>query len=57
VTWNTGTTGAICRTTDGGATWQDITGDIPYRHPIVLRYNPETRCLWAAGNGFFTLKQ
>ena len=55
--WGTSSRGTIHRTTDGGATWQDITGDIPYRKPLVLRYNPRTRMLWAAGAGIFTLAQ
>lgn len=57
VAWGTNAAGAVNRTTDGGKTWADITKDIPFRHPIVLRYNPDTRSLWAAGAGFFTLKQ
>ncbi|HSI07796.1 MAG TPA: hypothetical protein VK985_04340 [Rariglobus sp.] len=55
--WSTDTDGAIYKTIDGGATWQDITGNIPYRKPIVLRYNPVTSELWAAGVTLFKLKQ
>ena len=57
VTWNTSSVGAVWRTSDGGKTWTEITGDLPFRHPIVLRYNAETHELWAAGAGFFKLKQ
>ena len=57
IDWGTTSNGGIYRTTDGGATWQEITGDIPYRKPIVLRYNPQTHVLWAAGAGIFTLAQ
>jgi photosystem II stability/assembly factor-like uncharacterized protein len=57
VTWGSGSGGGVYRTTDGGATWQEITGDIPYRKPLVLRYNPTTRELWAGGVGLYKLKQ
>lgn len=49
--------GHIMKTTDGGATWQDITGDIGYRKPMVLRFNPATNELWAGGVGLFKTKQ
>ncbi|HSU69519.1 MAG TPA: hypothetical protein VLJ39_21715, partial [Tepidisphaeraceae bacterium] len=49
--------GQILKTTDGGATWQDITGDIGFRKPAVLRFNPETNELWAGGVGLFKVKQ
>jgi photosystem II stability/assembly factor-like uncharacterized protein len=49
--------GGIFKTTDGGATWMRITGDIPYRKPLILRYNPETQELWAGGVGLYKLKQ
>ena len=57
VTWSTSPVGGVQRATDGGKTWQDITGDLPYRHPLVLRYNATTHDLWAAGVGFFKLRQ
>ncbi len=56
-TWNSSDDGGIFRTTDDGATWQEITGDIPFRKPQILRYNPETHYLWAAGAPIFKLKQ
>jgi photosystem II stability/assembly factor-like uncharacterized protein len=49
--------GHIMKTTDGGSTWQDITGDIGYRKPMVLRFNPATSELWAGGVGLFRTKQ
>jgi photosystem II stability/assembly factor-like uncharacterized protein len=49
--------GYIMKTTDGGTTWQDITGDIGYRKPAVLRFNPATNELWAGGVGLFKTKQ
>ncbi|HBC88680.1 MAG TPA: hypothetical protein DCZ94_17185 [Lentisphaeria bacterium] len=49
--------GAVLRTVDGGVTWEDITGDLPYRKPRILRYNPRTKELWAAGNGIFKIRQ
>lgn len=57
VTWGTGSGGGVHKTTDGGAAWQEITGDLPYRKPIVLRYNPETSELWAGGVGLYRTKQ
>lgn len=57
VSWDSSDRGGILRTTDGGATWHEITGDIPFRKPQILRYNAETRTLWAAGVGIFTLQQ
>ena len=57
VDWSEDAQGAILKTTDGGTTWNDITGDIPYRKPIILRFNPITRELWAGGVGLFRLKQ
>lgn len=48
-TWGNSPEGGVFETTDAGATWQDITGDLPYRKPMILRFNPDTRELWAAG--------
>lgn len=56
VTWG-GTEGAVRKTTDGGKTWVDFTGNLPYRKPMVLRFNPETNELWAGGVGLFKVKQ
>lgn len=57
LSWSSNSDGGIYRTTDGGASWQEITGDIPFRKPQILRYNADTRTLWAAGVGIFTLNQ
>jgi hypothetical protein len=57
VTWSTGSNGGVYETRDGGAAWQDITGDLPYRKPLILRFNPETEELWAGCVGLFKLKQ
>jgi photosystem II stability/assembly factor-like uncharacterized protein len=57
VTWNTVPDGAIYKTTDGGTTWQNITGNIPYVKPLVLRFNPDTAELWAGGVGLYKAKQ
>ena len=56
-TWDGSSNGGIFRTTDGGATWQEITGDIGYVKPMVLRYNAATRELWAGGVGLHKLTQ
>ena len=56
--WNLGSQdGGVFKTTDGGATWQDITGDLPYRKPMVLRFNPLTSELWVGGTEMFKIKQ
>lgn len=57
VTWGSQAVGGVYRTRDGGATWQEITGDLPYCKPIVLRLNPETRELWSGGVGLYKTKQ
>lgn len=54
---NAGDKGGVFKSTDGGKTWSDITGDIPNRHPLVIRYNPETNELWAGYVGLYRLKQ
>ncbi len=47
--WSGTADGGVYETTDGGKTWHEITGDLPYRKPLVLRYNPATHELWSAG--------
>lgn len=47
VTWDASSAGEIYKTTDAGATWTEITGDIAYRKPQILRFNPLTNELWA----------
>ena len=56
VVWNEDSRGALQMTEDGGKTWKDITLDIPFVKPMILRYNPETKELWAAGVGLFKIK-
>ncbi|MBM4038231.1 MAG: hypothetical protein FJ290_06915 [Planctomycetes bacterium] len=48
-----GTVSGLCKSTDGGATWRDITSDLPYVKPLLLRFNPATGDLWAGGVGLF----
>ncbi|WFB36179.1 hypothetical protein P3T73_00165 [Kiritimatiellota bacterium B12222] len=55
--WSHDAKGAIYKTTDGGNTWSDITGNIPFNHPQVLRYNPATQELWAGYVGIYKIKQ
>lgn len=57
VTWDGSDRGGIFRSVDGGKSWTGITGDIPYKKPLILRYNPQTRELWAVGVGAFRTKQ
>ncbi len=55
--WGDSARGGVWRTTDGGATWQELTGNLPHCKPMVLRYNAATRDLWAGGVGLYRLKQ
>lgn len=55
--WNQDAKGGIFKTTDGGQTWNEITGDIPYVRPQILRFNPKTNELWAGYVGLYKLKQ
>jgi photosystem II stability/assembly factor-like uncharacterized protein len=56
-TWDGSNSGAVYKTTDGGTTWQDITGDLPYVKPLILRFNATTNELWAGGVTLQKLKQ
>jgi len=55
-TWDFSDRGGVFQTLDGGKTWTEITGDIPYRKPLLLRYNPASKELWAGGVGLFRMK-
>ena len=55
--WNNDAEGAIYKSTDGGESWQDFTGNIPFNHPQVLRYNSHTGELWAGYVGLYKIKQ
>ena len=55
--WSGSSNGGIFESTDGGETWTEITGDIGYRRPLIVRYNPATQELWAAGVGAFRTKR
>ena len=57
VSWGNVPDGAIYKTLDGGTTWQNITGNIPYVKPLILRFNPDTDELWAGGVGLYKVKQ
>ena len=57
VTWDEGAHGSVRKTTDSGATWTDVTGNLPYHKPLILRFNPATNELWAGGVGLFKIQQ
>ena len=57
VAWGGASVGGVYKTRDGGATWQDITGNLPYRKPLCLRFNRATAELWAAGVGVYKIAQ
>lgn len=56
-TWDGSSDGAVYETRDAGTSWQEITSNLPYRKPLILRYNAETRELWAAGVCLFKCKR
>lgn len=56
-TWDCLATGGVYKTMDGGATWQEITGNLPCGKPQILRFNPETSELWAGHVGLYKIKQ
>ena len=56
-TWSSGQEGGVFETRDGGASWQEITSNLPYRKPMVLRFNPDTHELWAIGVCLFKCKR
>ena len=51
--WQDRAVGGVYESVDGGATWTEITGDIPHVKPLILRYDPAHRELWAAGVGIY----
>ena len=55
--WGGRSYGYVYKTTDGGKTWTDITGNLPCRGPLILRFNPATNELWAGGVGLFRKQQ
>lgn len=57
ITWDGSSRGGVYKTVDDGVSWQEITGNLPYVKPQILRFNPATQELWAAGAGLFKLKQ
>ena len=58
MSWGGEATGVgVHRTRDGGATWEEITGNLPCRGPLILRFNPDRGELWAGGPALFKLKQ
>jgi photosystem II stability/assembly factor-like uncharacterized protein len=57
LTWGDDADGGVFKTSDGGLTWQEITANLPYCKPMVLRFNPVTEELWAGGVGLYRIKQ
>ncbi len=56
VTWGEEAEGGVYMSEDSGASWKEITGDIPCKKPLILRYSKERGELWAAGPGIYRLK-
>ncbi len=56
-TWDSSATGGVFRSIDAGKSWVEITGDLPYRKPQLLRYNASRHELWAGGVGLFRIAQ
>lgn len=57
VVWQSTAEGGVFKSTDGGATWVDYTGDRGYRKPMILRFNPRTNELWSGQNVMSKIKQ
>ncbi len=55
--WGDTANGGVFKTADGGAHWQNITGDLPYCKPLILRFDPATHELWAGGVGLYKTRQ
>lgn len=55
--WGNAPEGGVYESCDGGSTWQEITGNLPFRKPLLLRYNPDTRELWSAGTCIFKCRR
>ena len=53
ISFGTNSAGGVYESTDGGASWKNISGDIGNTRPYVLRYNPDRKELWAAGPAVF----
>ena len=57
VTWDGSSRGSVYKTTDGGASWTDFTGDLQHRKPQILRFNPKTNELWSGQTVMHKIKQ
>ncbi len=57
VTWDGSSNGDVFKTTDGGVTWTDFTGDIQHRKPQILRFNAKTNELWSGQTMLHKIKQ
>ncbi len=57
VTWDGSSNGDVYKSTDGGATWTDFTGDLMHRKPQLLRFNPKTNELWSGQTMLHKLRQ
>ena len=55
--WDASSNGDVYKTTDGGKTWENFTGDLMNRKPQVLRFNPKTNELWAGQTSMHKIKQ
>lgn len=47
VNWDGSSKGDVFKSTDGGATWENFTGNLMHRKPQILRFNPKTNELWS----------
>lgn len=57
VTWDGSSSGDVYKSTDGGATWVDFTGNLMHRKPQILRFNPQTNELWSGQTVLHKIKQ
>lgn len=56
VTWGEDALGSVMESRDGGKSWKDITGNMAYKKPLVLRYDEQEGALWAGGVGLYKRK-
>lgn len=57
ITWDGSSNGTVYKSTDDGATWTDLTGNMMVRKPGVLRFNPKTNELWSGQTMLNKIKQ
>lgn len=55
--WSNTAIGGVFESVDDGASWTEITNTKGFVKPLILRYNSETKELWAGGVALFKIKR